>query len=149
MKNKLIFNDHLQDVRMIFGSGVSTFLDRARKFLYLVPDAKLSTIKIHFHQFGLLQFKADSASWDEFKLARLQKDSMVLSHNDFGHLYCYRFKILLAISIRGIARMIVIFEEMSPSHLENEWDVYINRYHQIDDFTNVRNTYFVIDHFTK
>ena len=149
MKNKLFIDEKIRDVRMIFGSGVSTFLDRARKFLYLIPDAHLRSIQIRHHRLSLISFPTSDSSWNEFKTAELQKDSMMLSHIEMGIMKCYKIKILGAISIRNRARIVALLEDVNQEHLQEYWNMYIKRYHNIDDSILVQNAYLYIDRFLK
>ena len=147
MKNKFIFNEKLCDARMVFGSGVSTFLDHARKFLYLIPDAKLFSIRVRHHQIGTLRFQISSDTWKEYKYAHLQKDSMILSHTSGDQLFCYKLKILLSMSISNKATCVVILEDINQNHHSDYWNAFLDRYNNIDDPKNVKETYFTIEHF--
>lgn len=147
MKNKLFVHESIQDVRMIFGSGVSTFLDHARKFLYLIPTSQITAIRIGYRQIALLRFRTQSDHWNEFKMARLQKDSMVMTHVDFGMLRCYRMKILLALSFHNEARFLAVLEDANQEHLPEYWEAYRKRYHDISNADVILNTYLAIDRF--
>ena len=71
MKIKLFAKKQLDDVQMVFGSGVSTFLDRAKKILYLVPSLQYRSVQFKQYQIGIMKFVVDPQTWREFKRVQI------------------------------------------------------------------------------
>lgn len=148
MKIKLFVKKQLEDVQMVFGSGVSTFLDRAKKILYLVPSLQYRSVQFKQYQIGIMKFVVDPQTWREFKRVQIEKGSMVLSHNEYGYVYCYKFKILMAISIKTAAIMLVVMEKIDQTHNSEYLDTYFNRYYLLKN-QKTHESYFLIDYFKK
>ena len=73
---------------------------------------------------------------------------MVLSHNEYGYVYCYKFKILMAISIKTAAIMFVVMEKIDQTHNSEYLDTYFNRYYLLKN-QKTHESYFLIDYFKK
>lgn len=142
MKNKFISSKKLGEVHLIFGNGVSSFFDRAKKILYSVQKSTLTSIRFFHYQIGIFKFPINESYWNDFKRSKIQKYAMAFLEPE--KVEFYKFNIAFSFQFKKSAIMLIFLEDINRIHLSEYWETYMKRYCGPN-----KKEYFMIDYFKK
>ena len=132
-KKKWVSSNTAKDVRIIFGTNVEdSFMDNARKILYIISEAKMIQTRTGSCTQTILKFPADSLIWHIFKSEGIRNCAQFIRYTIDGKDYYGSPSILFAMRGFQNAYMHILISPFAKCREKEYEERYKNRFQDVN-----------------